>query len=471
MIPYRVHIDTAYFIVIQRIMSNFADIKNVLLTQNRNRNTPLLLHQKPITMKSIFRTSFYLRSNYLNKEGKASVMMRIHLNGERVALGTTGVSVDPEMWDNTLGKVRGRTKETLATNAQLTSISTDLQVIFQRLEFSEELSLERIKSEYLGKREAMETVLSLFTKYNNDMYAQIGCGVSKANYRKFNICKRHFTHFLEIKYARTDLNAIELTPIVIHDFDVYLRTIVGQSFNTAIKTLKTFKTVIIFGRKAGVFNHDPFLNIHFKTKRVDRGFLTDEEIDTIMHKEFATQRLINVRDIFLFSCFTGLAYVDVANLTDENIITMDGKQWIVTARKKTDTLSHILLLDIPKMIIEKYAGCAKNGRLIPILSNQRMNSYLKEIADVCGINKNLTFHMARHTFATMMLTKGVPVESVSKMLGHSSITTTQLYARITNKKIENDMLMVSKKLDKFNFINSPATKVTKQYYTKKNSTI
>ena len=150
---------------------------------------------------------------------------------------------------------------------------------------------------------------------------------------------------------------------------------------------------------------------------------------------------------------------------------MDGKQWIVTARKKTDTLSHILLLDIPKMIIEKYAGCAKNGRLIPILSNQRMNSYLKEIADVCGINKNLTFHMARHTFATMMLTKGVPVESVSKMLGHSSITTTQLYARITNKKIENDMLMVSKKLDKFNFINSPATKVTKQYYTKKNSTI
>ena len=109
-------------------------------------------------MKSIFRTSFYLRSNYLNKEGKASVMMRIHLNGERVALGTTGVSVDPEMWDSTLGKVRGRTKEALATNAQLTSISTDLQVIFQRLEFSEELSLERIKSEYLGKREAMETV-------------------------------------------------------------------------------------------------------------------------------------------------------------------------------------------------------------------------------------------------------------------------------------------------------------------------
>ena len=252
--------------------------------------------------------------------------------------------------------MRGRTKEALATNAQLTSISTDLQMIFQRLEFSEELSLERIKSEYLGKREDMETVLSLFTKYNNDVYAQIGCGVTKANYRKFDICKRHFARFLQEKYARTDLNTIEFTPIVIHDFDVYLKTVVGQSFNTAIKTLKTFKTVIIFGRKAGVFNHDPFLNIHFKSKRVDRGFLTDEELDAIMHKEFATQRLVNVRDIFLFSCFTGLAYVDVTNLTPDNIITMDGKQWIVTARQKTDTLSHILLLNIPKMIIKKYDG-------------------------------------------------------------------------------------------------------------------
>lgn len=302
------------------------------------------------------------------------------------------------------------------------------------------------------------------------MYAQIGCGVTKANYRKFDICKRHFAKFIQEKYARTDLNIIELTPIVIHDFDVYLKTVVGQSFNTVIKTLKTFKTVIIFGRKAGMFNHDPFLNIHFKTKRVDRGFLTDEEVDTIMHKEFATQRLVNVRDIFLFSCFTGLAYVDVANLTPDNIITMDGKQWIVTARQKTDTLSHILLLDIPKMIIKKYEGKAKNGRLIPILSNQRMNSYLKEIADVCGINKNLTFHMARHTFATMMLTKGVPVESVSKMLGHTNITTTQLYARITNKKIENDMLAVSKKLDKFDFASAPPAKPTKRRYTKKSDT-
>ena len=209
----------------------------------------------------------------------------------------------------------------------------------------------------------METVLSLFSKYNNDLFLQIDNGVSKANYRKFDICKQHFAKFIEQKHARIGLNIKELTPIVIHDFDVYLKTVVGQSFNTATKTLKTLKTVVIFGRKAGIINHDPFLNIHFKTKRVDRGFLTDKEIDAIMHKKFATQRLVNVRDIFIFSCFTGLAYIDVANLTHENIIKMDGKEWIVTARQKTDTLSHILLLDIPKMIIKKYQGKAKKWQI------------------------------------------------------------------------------------------------------------
>ena len=148
-------------------------------------------------MKSIFRTSFYLRSNYLNKEGKASVMMRIHLNGERVQVGSTGVSVAPDLWDSKLGKVRGRTREALATNAQLASITADLQMIFQRLEFSEELSLGCIKSEFLGKQEKKETVLSLFSKYNNDLFLQIDNGVSKVNYRKFDICKRHLAKLIE----------------------------------------------------------------------------------------------------------------------------------------------------------------------------------------------------------------------------------------------------------------------------------
>lgn len=162
-----------------------------------------------------------------------------------------------------------------------------------------------------------------------------------------------------------------------------------------------------------------------------------------------TPRLDLVRDIFIFSCFTGLAYIDVANLREDNIVELDGRQWIMTKRQKTKIVTNIIMLEIPKMIIEKYASVRKNGKLLPILSNQKMNSYLKEIGDICQIKKNLTYHLARHTFATMSLSKGVPIESVSKMLGHSNIKTTQIYARITNKKLEADMMMLSDKLCAF----------------------
>ena len=243
----------------------------------------------------------------------------------------------------------------------------------------------------------------------------------------------------------------ELTYIIIHDFDIYLRTVVGQNPNTATKTMKTFKTITILGRKMGVIHHDPFLNHRFHLEPVNRGFLTDEEILKIANKDLGIQRLELVRDLFVFSCFTGLAYIDVANLTSENIVTLDDKQWIMTKRQKTSVATNVLLLDIPKNIIKKYSGKTyRDGKLFPMLTNQRTNSYLKEIADICGIKKDLTFHMARHTFATMSLSKGVSMESVSKMLGHTNIKTTQIYARITNKKIEHDMEQLAGKLDKFN---------------------
>ena len=168
-----------------------------------------------------------------------------------------------------------------------------------------------------------------------------------------------------------------------------------------------------------------------------------------MNRDFSMKRLEVVREIFIFSGLTGLAYIDVHNLTKENLVELDGKMWIMTKRQKTDVPSNILLLDIPYSIILRYEGKDKNGRLLPILSNQKMNSYLKEIADLCGIEKNLSYHLARHTFATLALSKGVPVESVSKMLGHTNIKTTQIYARITNKKIEHDMLALSEKLKGF----------------------
>ena len=413
-------------------------------------------------MKSIFRVVFYLRSNYVNKEGKTSVMLRIYLNNERLSLGSTGISVKSSQWDKEKERIKGRTTEALNTNLQLDNIASGLQSIFRRIEMSDVVSLERIKSEFLGKKEEIDTLMQLFEKHNGDVAKQVGVSVGKATLQKYNVCKRHFSEFLEKQYKRSDLKLTELTYVVIREFDLYLRTEVGQNANTATKTMKTFKTITLLGQKMGVLLHDPFMNHRFHIEPVNRGFLTDEEILLIANKDLGISRLELVRDIFIFSCFTGLAYIDVSNLTPDHIVTLGDKQWIMTQRQKTSVEINVLLLDILKAIIAKYGGKTyRNGKLFPMLTNQKTNSYLKEIADICGIKKNLTFHLARHTFATMSLSKGVPMESVSKMLGHTNIRTTQIYARITNKKIEHDMEELADKLDKFNVFLSQTSRANK----------
>jgi site-specific recombinase, phage integrase family len=211
--------------------------------------------------------------------------------------------------------------------------------------------------------------------------------------------------------------------------------------------MQFFKRIILIARNNGILIGDPFANYKIRLEKVDRGYLSEDEIKIILKKKMVSERLEQVRDVFIFSCFSGLAYVDVANLKEDNIRkSFDGNLWIITKRQKTNTDVNVPLLDIPKMILEQYKGKLPDGKVLPIISNQKLNAYLKEIADVCGIKKNLTFHLARHTFATTTtLAKGVPIETVSKMLGHTNIETTQIYARITNNKISNDMQGLDKK--------------------------
>lgn len=406
-------------------------------------------------MRMIFKVSYYVRSNYENKQGKSPLMIRIFLNGEMLNVGSSGIYIDKKLWNNSTNRVKGRGSESLNLNAQLDNISNSLQMIFKKHEFDEDLTLDKIKSIFLGKNKVKTTFVEFYDKYLEDIKAQVGAGKSIALYHKYSAARSHFVNFLHAKYGRKDLMPGELTHLIIHDFEIYLKTVVSLKSNSATKTLKFFKTVVIFAQKCGVMTHDPFLNHHFHLEPVDRGFLTDEEIQRIMQKDFEIPRLEMVRDVFIFSCFCGLAYIDVAHLTQENIITLDNRPWIIINRQKTNVQSNIPLLEIPQMILDKYKGKAKDNRLLPVLSNQKINAYLKEIADLCGIKKRLSYHLARHTFATMLLSKGVPIESVSKMLGHTNIKTTQIYARITNKKIEQDMMQVADKFDGFKncFIN------------------
>lgn len=403
-------------------------------------------------MRKCFKVSYYVRSNYENKQGKSPLMIRIFLNGEMMNIGSAGIYIDKKLWSNSTSRMKGRSIDALNVNAQLDLLSSTLLGIFKKYEDDEELSLEKIKSAYLGKNSSLDTVMDIFDKYLEDLKSLIGTSKTQATFNKYAVARKHFSSFLKYKYGRNDIMPKELTYIVIHDFDVYLKTVLQLKANSATKTLKFFKTVIIFAQKSGKMTHDPFMNFRFQAEKVDRGFLTDEEIQCMMKKTFDISRLEQVRDIFIFSCFSGLAYIDMVNLTEDNIVVLDGKKWIIVNRHKTNVPSNILLLDIPLMIIDKYKGKDNDGRLLPIISNQKMNAYLKEIADVCGIKKRLTCHLARHTFATMTLSKGVPIETVSKMLGHTNIKTTQIYARITNKKIESDMMVLAAKLDKFNEI-------------------
>ena len=406
-------------------------------------------------MRMIFKVSYYVRSNYENKQGKSPLMIRIFLNGEMLNVGSSGIYIDKKLWNNSTNRVKGRGSESLNLNAQLDNISNSLQMIFKKHEFDEDLTLDKIKSIFLGKNKVKTTFVEFYDKYLEDIKAQVGAGKSIALYYKYSAARNHFVNFLHVKYGRRDLMPSELTHLILHDFEIYLKTVVSLRSNSATKTLKFFKTVVIFAQKCGVMTHDPFLNHHFHMEPVDRGFLTDEEIQRIMQKDFEIPRLEMVRDVFIFSCFCGLAYIDVAHLTQENIITLDNRPWIIINRQKTNVQSNIPLLEIPRMILDKYKGKIKENRLLPVLSNQKINAYLKEIADLCGIKKRLSYHVARHTFATMLLSKGVPIESVSKMLGHTNIKTTQIYARITNKKIEQDMMQVADKFDGFRnyFIN------------------
>lgn len=347
-------------------------------------------------MRLIFKVSYYIRTNYVNKEGKSPLMIRIYLNGKMLTVGSAGINVDKTKWSNETNRLKGRTSEVLNTNAQIDNISSDLRNIFLKHQFDKDLTLDKIKSIYLGKNKECTTFLDFYGKYLEDIKAQVGKGKTLATYHKYSAAGKHFENFLKLKYGRKDIMPSELTHVIIHDFDIYLRTVVSLKPNSATKTLKFFKTVVIFAQKCGVLTHDPFAQHRFHLESVDRGFLTDDEITRIMEKEFSTPRLESVRDIFIFSCFCGLAYIDVANLTQDNIVTLDGKKWIMTRRQKTHVESNILLLDIPLMIINKYKGKTKDGKLLPILSNQKMNAYLKEIADLCGIRKRLTYHLARH---------------------------------------------------------------------------
>lgn len=353
---------------------------------------------------STFKILFYVRKNYVNKNGKTGIMIRITLNGE-ISQFSSKLDVDPGQWDVKAGKLKGRSIQAAQFNALLDNIRASLVNHYHEIENTEAfVTAEKIRNAFLGITTRQRTLLELFKQHNEDIQKLVGISKTPATIAKYDRTYRRLIDFMKYKYNISDISLKEINHMFITDFETYLRSESGCNENTTAKFMQFFRRIIIIAKNNGWIFADPFANYTIRLKRVDRGYLTEKEVEKIIKKKFATDRLNNVRDIFIFSCFTGLAYIDVKNLTEDNLRTgFDGKLWIMTHRQKTDTNVNVPLLDIPLKILAKYKNNLPNKVLLPVLSNQKMNSYLKEIGDLCGIDKNLTFHTARHSNFSFLL--------------------------------------------------------------------
>lgn len=393
---------------------------------------------------------FYIKKSKADENGKANIYLRITFNGRRAETSINRKVLITE-WNSRTQRASGNSLEAQEINRQLELIKNKIYTIqqhFQRLEKS--YTAADLRDSYLGKDKSQKMLLEIFKEHNDEVESLVGKDFSAGTAERYRTCKKHITEYIKKKYNRNDIPVEDVDHKFITGFEYYLKTTRKCAHNSAIKYITNFKKIIRIAHANDWIDKDPFLHWKGKLKIVEREFLSEGEIQKIIDLEIKIERLDQVRDIFIFCCFTGLAYADVKKLNGGDIVEgVDGEQWIKTKRTKTDTRSNIPILPIAKTIMDKYKEdpiLQDKDLVLPVLSNQKMNAYIKEIADLCGITKNLTFHLARHTFATTVtLTNGVPIESVSKMLGHTNLKTTQHYAKILDMKVGKDMAILRSK--------------------------
>jgi len=401
-------------------------------------------------MKTNFSLLFYLKKQKVYASGPMPIYMRITVNGKRAEV-SAGRDCEPSGWNSHAGRGIGTKSETRALNSYLDTLQTKVMNAHQQLiGASKEITAEKLRDQFIGRAEKAYYVVALFNEHNDQVKALIGNGFEANTLKSYRSSFKHLSAFVKHHYGMVDMDVKSLNHAFIVNYEFYLKTVCKCSGVSAAKYIKHLKKIVNNCLANRWLSDNPFVNYRSKAKAKEKEFLMPQELEAIVVKSVTIDRLAQVRDIFVFCCYTGLCYADVQKLQRHQIATgIDGEQWIFTTRQKTDTSSRIPLLPIAAEIVSKYADhpqCSNKNLVLPVLSNQRMNSYLKEIADICGVTKILTFHMARHTFATTVtLSNGVPLETVSKMLGHNSIKTTQHYAKILDLKVSQDMAALKQK--------------------------
>jgi site-specific recombinase XerD len=409
-------------------------------------------------MRSTFNILFYIKRNEPKKDGRVVIMVRITINGIRSQFSSK-LLVQPDQWDSKNERVKGQVAEARNLNRLLENVRSSLNVHYNKfMSIDGHVNPERLRNIFLGHEEQEQTIISFFDKFNDQYKLKVGTTSTHRTYTRYLLTRERLVEFMKQRYNLSDIPIKEMTVSFIDEFYLYIRNNTECNHNSSLKFLQRFRTILYFAKNSGLSFNDPFGSFRFRYDKVNRGYLDQDELDIIYTKKFSSARLSQVRDIFIFSCYTGLAYVDIFELTEDKIRkAFDGHLWIMTKRQKTDVNTNVRLLDIPLTILERYKGKQKNGKVLPVISNQKTNDYLEEIADICGIDKKITFHLARHTFAsTVALGNDVPMESIQSMLGHADIKTTQIYAHVIDRKLSRDMDKMAKVVNNRNPVENAA---------------
>lgn len=402
-------------------------------------------------MRSNFSILFYIKKSQPRRTGTFMIYGRITLN-QKEAVFTTKIEVSAEDWACIERGQNIRSARAKEAKQRMDIIRAKAQEHFWTLyERGLDPDADSIKNLLTGVKQEEETLLVLFDKHNDLMRQMVGQTVGKETYGRYLLTRERLASFLKEKRRVNDISIRKVSLDFIQEFEVYLRITFGVNTNMIYKYMQYLKKIVRNAFHSGIIHAYPFGEYKLKKVKVRIGFLTEQELMRLMTKSFGVERLEQLRDIFVFCCFTGLAYADVRKLTTDEIrLHMGGEKWILTSRAKNDNEVNVRLFNIPKMILQKYENKVTGRYVLPVISNQKTNAYLKEIALLCNIDKNLTFHTARHTFATtVMLCNGASMEVLQKTLGHDDIKDTQIYGKIVDIRVAREMEQVAPQLQDY----------------------
>ena len=395
--------------------------------------------------RSTFKVLFYVNSSK-EKNGIVPIMGRVTINGT-VAQFSCKRTIPKELWDAKGNKAKGKSMEARETNLALDNIKAQIIKHYQRISDREAyVTAEMVRNAYQGLGGEYETLLGAFDKENEVFKKRVGKDRGRATYMARVRARNHVAAFIKANYKRSDLSMLELTPDFIKEYEIYLSTDAGLHNGSVWSHCMWLKTIVSKAHYNGLTPRNPFAQYRVNQNIKERQYLTEDEIKAVMTHEFADKKLAYIRDLFVFASFTALSFVDIKELTTDDIVEINGEKWILSKRHKTKIPFQVKMLDIPLQIIKRYEPYRISSNLFNIGSHDTINKRIKEVAKLCGIEKRTSFHLSRHTFAVLALNYGMPIESVSKILGHTNITTTQIYAKVTDDKIGADTQNLDKKL-------------------------